>query len=65
MSDSGVTIKLIHMVNAAIHGEPIGSVKHAILLLGLNAIKNIVLSSELLPDTDIRAPISQAVMFLY
>lgn len=65
LTDPGITLKTIQIANVAVANEPIGSVKHAIVLLGLNAIKNIVLTSELLPIGQFNPPISEAIEILW
>lgn len=65
LTDPGITLKTIQIANVAVANEPIGSVKHAIVLLGLNAIKNIVLTSELLPVAQFNPPISEAIEILW
>lgn len=44
--DPGYTAKLLAVVNSSFFGVKIGSIKQAIVYLGLDTVKNIVLSSE-------------------
>ena len=48
--DVSVTTKILHIANSAFYrrlGEPTASIEHAIMTMGLNAVKNIVLAVTL------------------
>jgi len=48
--DQAIAVKVLRLVNSAFYGLPhkIGSLKHAIVLLGLNQVKNLVLATSTL-----------------
>lgn len=48
--DQAIAVKVLKLVNSAFYGLPqkIGSLKHAIVILGLNQIKNLVLATSTL-----------------
>ncbi len=48
--DQAIAVKVLRLVNSAFYGLPhkIGSLKHAIVLLGMNQVKNLVLATSTL-----------------
>jgi HD-like signal output (HDOD) protein len=45
--DPGYVAKMLGIVNSCLYGVSIGSVKQAVVYLGLDTVKNIILSSEI------------------
>ena len=45
--DPAVSAKILQLINSAFYNKKIGSVKQAVIYLGLNAIKNMVLSTSI------------------
>lgn len=52
-TDQAISIELLHIVNSAFYGVKTGSIKNAVINLGLSNIKNIVLASEIFNKSNI------------
>lgn len=50
-ADPPLTMKLLHIANSAFFGLKTGSVKHAAAFLGLNNIRNLVMSTAIIDQT--------------